>query len=138
MYFLNRKQVQEILKKSNNAPVIDVLSPESYKHVHIPGTYNVYYTGSDVISQRDFANKVCRLTNNRSKPVVLYCAGPACEMSVKASKALENEGFTHVFQYRGGLQDWRDAGLYVVTDLRSHNFNNERSVLNKNLQEHNF
>jgi thiosulfate/3-mercaptopyruvate sulfurtransferase len=43
-------------------------------------------------------------------PLLLYCYGVECVRSRKAGAAAAHAGFRHVLWFRGGIQDWREAG----------------------------
>ena len=47
----------------------------------------------------------------KDKEVVIYCAGPGCKRSSKACIKAVSWGFTKVYYFRGGLPEWRAAGL---------------------------
>jgi rhodanese-related sulfurtransferase len=44
-------------------------------------------------------------------PLVFYCYGPDCVRSRKAGAQAARLGFRNVLWFRGGLGEWRDAGL---------------------------
>ena len=52
----------------------------------------------------------------KSTPVVFYCNGPKCGRSVKTSKMAVASGFTKVFWFRGGWEEWSSKGLPVSKD----------------------
>jgi thiosulfate/3-mercaptopyruvate sulfurtransferase len=43
-------------------------------------------------------------------PLLLYCYGVECVRSRKAGAAAAHAGFRHVLWFRGGIQEWREAG----------------------------
>jgi rhodanese-related sulfurtransferase len=85
--------------------VIDVLSADSYRRVHIPGAKNV------PVSAEDFAAQVARLAPDKHAPVVVYCSDPECQASPKAAHILEDHlGYKDVREFPGGLAAWRRSG----------------------------
>ncbi|MBU2897049.1 rhodanese-like domain-containing protein [Vibrio hepatarius] len=43
--------------------------------------------------------------------VAFYCNGPKCGRSVKASKIALEAGYTNVYWFRGGWEEWRQKGF---------------------------
>lgn len=82
--------------------LVDVLSHEHFTQRHIPGAINV-----PLSILRDLAT----LLFSREDTIVVYCADYACSASVTAGKVLTKLGFTHIYEYRGGLKEWEEAGL---------------------------
>jgi len=52
---------------------------------------------------------------DRDRTVVLYCASYDCPASTEAAKRLMRMGFTSVFDYKGGLEEWKRAGYPVFS-----------------------
>ncbi|HEC14933.1 MAG TPA: rhodanese-like domain-containing protein [Rhodospirillales bacterium] len=49
----------------------------------------------------------------KDQEVVIYCNGPSCSRSSKASKKAVGWGFTKVYYYRDGFPGWKTAGYPV-------------------------
>ncbi len=47
----------------------------------------------------------------RDQPFIVYCSGVKCSRSYRAAARAVKWGFTRVIYFRGGIVDWRDAGL---------------------------
>ncbi len=43
--------------------------------------------------------------------IIVYCDSFVCSASTSAAKLLTREGFTRVRDYKGGLREWKQAGL---------------------------
>ena len=54
----------------------------------------------------DFVSTVDKVVADRTRAVVVYCANKECDASPKAAQKLEEAGFTQVFDYEGGTEDW--------------------------------
>jgi rhodanese-related sulfurtransferase len=50
---------------------------------------------------------------SKSTPVIFYCNGPKCGRSVKASKMAVKDGYSKVYWYRGGWEEWTNKKLPV-------------------------
>lgn len=94
----------EAMLEARGATVINVLPVEEFEKAHIPDTHNI------PVADDDFVDRVLELVGDEDEPVVVYCAGPECDASPKAAKALEDAGFTRVFDFEGGMKDWLGAG----------------------------
>ena len=51
---------------------------------------------------------------SKSTPVLFYCNGIKCGRSVKAAKIAIAEGYSKIYWFRGGMQEWEAKGLPVV------------------------
>ena len=81
--------------------LINVLGRESFNERHIPGSINAPYEDDE-----RFVNRVKDAAGSKERKIVVYCAGPSCDDSRKAAKKLSAEGFSHVYAYEGGNQEW--------------------------------
>ncbi len=84
------------------ATLIDVLPEPTYEQEHLPGATSIplqTFHPDDVISL------------DRDSPVVLYCFDQHCDLSARASRRLEAEGFTEVYDLVGGRASWTALGL---------------------------
>lgn len=84
--------------------LIDVLSEASYELRHLPGAKNADPTNPDFLKQ------VAKIAPDKNKPVVVYCASFTCQLSPFAAKKLADAGYKNVYDFKGGLADWQDAG----------------------------
>lgn len=95
---------QNKIGATENAQLIDVRTPGEYSSGHLEGSTNIN------IGDRDFMDKMNKLDKN--KPVFVYCAVGG--RSGRAAGMLEEAGFTTVYDLRGGITNWVNAGLAVV------------------------
>ena len=83
---------------------IDVRNPRFFARRHVPGAHHLDL--KDGYSERAL-NAIAGLDD----PVVIYSSGEQCSRSYRASEMAVNWGYTKVYYFRGGIIDWRDAGL---------------------------
>ena len=50
---------------------------------------------------------------SKSSPVLFYCNGVKCGRSVKSSKKALSLGYTNIFWFRGGWEEWAEKGMPV-------------------------
>ncbi|MDH3746945.1 MAG: rhodanese-like domain-containing protein [Gammaproteobacteria bacterium] len=94
---------------NNDAAVIDLRSAEAYARGHIVNARNI---PSDELDAR-----LDKLGSLKSKPVVIVCE--AGVTSGKAVETLRNAGFASVYDLKGGMNGWSQAGLPVVTGKKT-------------------
>jgi hydroxyacylglutathione hydrolase len=46
---------------------------------------------------------------DKSQPVVTYCAGSDCDLSIVLGTALSDLGYKKIFVFFGGWNDWLEA-----------------------------
>ncbi len=101
--------------QSAGAVVVDTRVAAEYADGHIKGAVNVPYreksekaVGFDA-GQDEF--NLAKLPADKAAAVVVYCNGPECWKSFKASTAALKGGYTNVLWYREGFPQWKSKGL---------------------------
>jgi len=94
---------------NNDAVVLDMRSAESFSRGHIVGARNVPMDELD--------GHLDKLARFKSKPVVAVC--DAGITSSKAVKTLRKSGFESVYNLKGGMNAWGQAGLPVVSGKKT-------------------
>lgn len=96
------------------AVIVDTRVAYEYAEEHIKGAVSVpYREKSKKVADFDVSKDqfdVSKLPSDKSKAVVMYCNGPACWKSYKASVAAVKAGYTNVNWYRAGIPDWKSKG----------------------------
>lgn len=93
------------LERSDRIRLIDVLSPEHFEQVHLPGAENI-----PLEALRERAPDELQL----DEPIVVYCSGPTCRLSPQAAHLLDELGYREVFHYQGGIAEWRRSRRPLV------------------------
>jgi len=91
-----------VLNQDDAVPV-DVRPDAAYKAGHIINAVNV--------SQQDITGGAARLAKYKDRPLLVYCESGL--QSGAAVKALRRQGYTKVYNLRGGLAAWRGENLPV-------------------------
>ena len=94
----------ELLVRINDgsAPVVlDVRAVQHYDSGHIPGAINVPHDNHQW--------KIAELALAKADEIVVCCEDGRSSAAVE--KYLQNQGFFEVRHLRGGMRDWRRAGL---------------------------
>jgi rhodanese-related sulfurtransferase len=104
MKAIDAKEFQRMMNKDPHPTVINTLPVEHFGKTHIPDSINIPQ------DQDDFVKRVEEAVGDHEQPVVVYCASQECDSSTRAAHKLEDAGFTHVFDFEGGAEGWKQAG----------------------------
>jgi rhodanese-related sulfurtransferase len=96
-------QLKEMIQKQTPT-LINVLDEEQFRKEHIPGSINI------PAGRERFAEEVERHVSSRKDPVVVYCASETCKASPGAAHRLERAGFSSVYDFEGGMKEWKEVG----------------------------
>lgn len=113
----NKKQTGEIavlepsdfaakLKSAPGAQLLDVRTAEEFAKQHLDNARNVDWYQAEVFVQETAAL-------DKSKPVFIYCM--AGSRSKKAADLLREQGFSQVYDMKGGIVKWNADGLSPET-----------------------
>lgn len=94
---------------NNDAVVLDMRSAESFSRGHIVGARNV--------PMDELSGHLDKLARFKTTPVVAVC--DAGITSSKAVNTLRNSGFESVYNLKGGMNAWGQAGLPVVSGKKT-------------------
>jgi rhodanese-related sulfurtransferase len=103
---ISRQALLDKRKRGEAFVLVDVLAHDHFTHVHLPGAINV-----PVNLLRDLAPLLFGLHEG----IVVYCANPACSASMTAAKILGQLGFTRVYDYTGGIEDWEEGREALIS-----------------------
>lgn len=90
---------EELVRKAREGEVvvIDVRPANEYEQAHLPFARS--------LPLAELRTRLDELP--KDKPIVAYCRGPYCLMSVDAVRLLQEKGFT-ALQLREGVNEWAD------------------------------
>ena len=100
-YTLGPAEFSAQLQQHPQSPLLDVRTPEEFAQGHLANARNVDWNGSL------FEQQVS--TFDKTAPVYVYCLSGG--RSAEAAQQMRNEGFSHVYELKGGIMKWRAAGL---------------------------
>lgn len=92
---------------SGTVTVVDALGGAYYEQQHLPGAIPLV--------EADVPTNAAALLPDKDAAIVTYCSNEACANSERVATLLARAGYTNVRKYRGGIQDWIEAGLAVET-----------------------
>lgn len=96
------------------AVAIDARVANEFAEAHIKGAHNVPYKEKSAKSADFDASKdsfdLSKLPADKNVSLVVYCNGPECWKSYKASEAAVKGGYKNVHWFRTGMPAWKAAG----------------------------
>lgn len=101
---LNASEFSEKIKTLENASLIDVRTSDEFKNGHLLNAVNIDWYNND------FVNQLAALDKNA--PVLIYCHSGS--RSSSAAAKMIKEGFTEIYELRGGISEWNANGYSVV------------------------
>jgi rhodanese-related sulfurtransferase len=104
---ISREQLQEMMKAAR-FKLVDVFSRERYEKEHIKRAISlpvneIEQKASSVLCKNDL--------------IVVYCASFECQASTRVAEKLMSMGFKNVLDYKGGLEDYKEAKLPLEGSL---------------------
>jgi rhodanese-related sulfurtransferase len=90
------------------ATFIDARDSEEYAAGHIPGAVNL--PGEQAVSDPDRLEAF----DAKGKPIIVYCGGGTCELSMNLGFQLMAAGKKKVLVFMGGWPEWSSAGYPVA------------------------
>ncbi|MGA8863928.1 MAG: rhodanese-like domain-containing protein [Gallionella sp.] len=94
--------------------VVDSRVANEFAEAHIKGAVNVPYKEKSAKAVNFDAKQdsfdLGKLPADKSTPIVVYCNGPECWKSYKASTAAIRAGYKTVYWFRLGMPEWKAKG----------------------------
>ncbi|MES1248939.1 MAG: rhodanese-like domain-containing protein, partial [Actinomycetota bacterium] len=83
--------------------VVDAQHPNAFRRRRLPTAVNIPADRVEALAPA--------LLPDLEAPIVVYCGSWVCRTSDRVARGLRALGYLEVQVYRGGLADWRLAGL---------------------------
>ncbi|MFO7699234.1 MAG: rhodanese-like domain-containing protein [Acidimicrobiia bacterium] len=95
----------EVIANTPDVVVLDIRTPEEFAEGFIEGASNIDFYRSDFAGQLDMLDK--------DAPYVVYCRSD--NRSGDAMDVFADLGFTNVTEIDGGIVNWYESGLPIVS-----------------------
>lgn len=105
---ISSDELVDWLSAGKDLKIVDVLSREHFDKEHIKGAISIPV---------EEIGKRAREILNKTDEIVVYCASFSCQASTRAAESLINQGFDSVFDYKGGLEEYKKANLPLEGSL---------------------
>jgi rhodanese-related sulfurtransferase len=93
--------VLELAEKNPDLVIVDARIRQDRLQGYIEGSVSL----PDVDTS---CESLARIIPRKSTPVLFYCNGPKCGRSVRSSRKALDCGYTGVYWYRGGFEEWKN------------------------------
>lgn len=100
---ITREALKTALDRNQAMTLVEVLPEWYFNDGHLPNAVQINHDEVDA--------KAATLLPNKSAKIVVYCTNGNCNNSTKAAIRLTQLGYTNVYKYAEGKQDWIGAGL---------------------------
>jgi len=101
---VNAAQIFDLITKKPDLVIFDNRKQEDFASGHIEGAMRLIDT--DVT-----ANTLAAHVPGKSTPVLFYCNGIKCGRAAKAAEKAVELGYTQVYYYALGMDEWNKQGL---------------------------
>ena len=105
------EDTHEGLRTGDLHMLIDVREPFEWDNGHITGAVNLPRGLLELRADPESPVTNPDLSENRDARVILYCTKAPSARSMLAAQTLGRMGYSNVAALRGGLEEWRAAGL---------------------------
>jgi rhodanese-related sulfurtransferase/polyisoprenoid-binding protein YceI len=92
-------------KEHPNTHLVDVLPPDHFENVHIPGAKNacVFFVS--------FLDDLATIISDKKERVVVYGSSERSHDTKMAIEKMTRAGYLEVYELKGGIESWRQAGF---------------------------
>ncbi|HEY4706552.1 MAG TPA: rhodanese-like domain-containing protein [Thermodesulfobacteriota bacterium] len=101
---ITKDELKDMMDSGESFVLVNVLDPDSFENEHICGSINI---PASTIA-RDALEVL-----NKDDTVILHCSGPECTASKIAAEKLDTLGFSDVWRFKGGIEEWKGSGYCV-------------------------
>lgn len=98
-----------LVEEKDNLVIIDSRKERDYKEGHIQDAVRLINTEAN-------PETMAEVIPSMDTPVLIYCNGPRCGRAAKTTKKAVDAGYTEVYYYYNGMNEWNDMGLPVITE----------------------
>ena len=106
---IDRSEISRLLKEKAAVTLVEALPEKYYAEAHLPGAVN--------INHDQVASLAPGLLQDKNAMIVVYCSNASCQNSAMAAQKLLGMGYSKVYKYAEGKQDWMEAGLPLENGL---------------------
>lgn len=100
---VSRDELRKMIDKDEKFRLVDVLDRPHFETEHIKGAIN--------IPVNEIEKEAEKILTDKNETIVTYCASFDCKASTNAANKLLAMGYKNVWDYKGGLKDYKEANL---------------------------
>lgn len=106
---VNAEQVIKLVETASDLVILDNRKESDYNAGHIEGA--VRLLDEDITD----AGVLAKHIPSKATPALFYCNGVKCGRAAKAATKAIEAGYSKVYYYALGMDEWRAKGLPLVT-----------------------
>jgi len=106
---VDSKKVIELILNTPGMVVVDTRTKSDFESGHIEGAVNILDT--EIAS----GNLLKAAVSSKATPVLFYCNGVRCGRAANATAQAIELGYSQVYYYALGINDWKSAHLPLAT-----------------------
>jgi rhodanese-related sulfurtransferase len=104
---VNAREIFDLVSKTRNLVILDNRKEEDYAAGHLDGAIRLIDTD---VSTETLAKHI----PDKNSPVLFYCNGIKCGRAAKATEKAIELGYTEVYYYALGMDEWHKMELPVT------------------------
>lgn len=104
---ITAEELIELVDKYDNLVIIDARIDKDRTGGYIEGAVIL----PDIDTTADSLDEVIP---DKATPVIFYCNGVKCGRSVKSSRIAVEAGYTHIYWFKGGWEEWINKGMPIA------------------------
>jgi rhodanese-related sulfurtransferase len=101
---LTAHEVKELMAQKPDTILIDLLPPEHFEKMHLPGAKNA------CVFMVSFIDDMAKIVPDKNAVIVVYGSSSHSQDVMAALEKLDREGYGNVDFLKGGIAAWREAG----------------------------
>ena len=106
---INSEELIELVNDVENLVLIDSRETSNRTFGYIEGSVGLQDTDTNCESLKN-------VIESTQSSVVFYCNGPKCGRSVTAANIALSCGYSNLFWFRGGIEEWRHKSYPLAVD----------------------
>ena len=103
VHIITIDELTDLLKSNQSYVIVDTRSRDAFDKAHLPGAVSIPLNLTD-----SYAGKL-----DKNQLIVTYCESFQSPESAKAAEEFMKLGFTNVWDYKGGIKEWKDKGYPI-------------------------
>jgi rhodanese-related sulfurtransferase len=106
---VSAEEVVELIGSVDNLVVVDARKDSDHQKGWIEGSHALPNTETN-------ADTLAKAAPDKAQPVLFYCNGVKCGRSYESAKIAIAAGYSKIYWFRGGMEEWEAKGLPVVKE----------------------
>lgn len=123
-------EIEDLYRQYSNMTIVDVRSAYEYETLRIKDAVNI------PLSSPTFVEKMRKLRNSETKPIVVYCNGKTCMKSYKAALKCSVNKIRDVIAFDAGIMDWARTYPKLASLLGKSPVNTKSLISKKDFRKH--